>query len=294
MKFEAITTEALMRKLALFIARAPAEKADYARARSALLNGPDLSELSDEVILGHLLNNESQMQQFVDQYEKEKAAITPGLALDSALLAMTNEFVNVAVTAAIESVLQTLEPQSAAAPARNSELVTAIDTLFSDKDHLREKLQLIQALIKKPALISNVVYTNTQNYNKIYFPVTGDSIGSPDELYGVAFLSFMGVELCMLIHQPCLDTNTLHTPKVAGFSHEFFLYVVLHELTHLLLDSDDKAYVFKAEEKVEDFNLYSMANLNARDITNADNYTTLIFIALAILHKEGRLDLRQF
>ncbi|VVP92584.1 hypothetical protein PS914_03274 [Pseudomonas fluorescens] len=298
MKLKAITTACAMRKLARFISSKPAKKVAYVRKRSVMLGAPDLSELSDEVLLGYLEANESLMGRFVEQYETKKHTITPRLVLNKKLLALTNEFVNVAVMAGVESILLALESRDNVRPAHSQAIITAMDSLFDDRDHLQEKLQSLSSLIKNPELVSEIIYTDVNTYNNVYHPVTGsdsqvDSL-ELEGLYGTAFLEFMGVDLCMLIHERCLEANKVYIPKVSGFNYEFYLYVVLHELVHLLLDADDNSYVYSDKDKVQDYNVYSVANLKAHEINNADNYVTLIFVALAELHKEGRMDLCRF
>lgn len=292
MILKTITTACLMDKLAQFMSSSPAEKVAYARARVLMLRGSDLTEVADEVVLGYLVNNELQMGQLVEHYQTTKHLITPGLSLNKELLAMTNEFVNVAVMEGIDSILRVLELPAQASSGADQEVVAAIDALFVDRDHLTEKLTLLRSLIESPVLQSEMVYTDVNTYSHVYHSLDPDS--SFDELYGRAFLSFMGVELCMLIHERCLEVNTIYTPKVAGFMHEFYLFIVLHELSHLLLSSDDNAYSYAAEDQVKDYNVYSLANLGQNHVNNADNYCTLIFIALACLHREGRIDLTRF
>lgn len=298
MKLKAITTACAMRKLARFISSKPAKKVAYVRKRYVMLGGPDLSGLTDEELLGHLKVNESRMQRYVEQYETKKHTITPRLVLNKKLLALTNEFVNVAVIAGIESILLALEPRDNVRPAHSKAIIAAMDSLFDDRDHLQEKLQSLFSLIKNPELVSEIIYTDVNTYNNVYRPIAGsdsrvDSQES-EELYGSAFLEFMGVDLCMLIHERCLEANKVYMPKVFSFTYEFYLYVVLHELMHLLLGADDDSYIYSDMDKVQDYNVYSVANLKAHEINNADNYATLIFVALAELHKEGRIDLCRF
>lgn len=295
MKLKTITTAHAMRKLKRFMYATPARKVDYVRKRSLILGGYDLSEITDDVLLGHLEANEILMRRFVEQYETKKYAITPKLVLNKKLLALTNDFINIAVIAGIESILLALESSDEAMPAHGLQgMVTAMDSLFIDRDHLQEKLQSLLSLIKNPKLVSEIVYTDDNTYSNVYRPIASSVSAPSEEIYGLAFLSFMGVDLCMLIHERCLEVNKVYTPRVSGFSHEFYLYVVLHELTHLLLESDDNSYSYSIGDEVKDYNVYSVANLKAHELNNADNYTTLIFIALALMHKEGRIDLCQF
>lgn len=291
MKLQAMTTEDAMRKLAQFIDSTPANKVAYARRRVSLINGPDMSAFPDETILGLLQENESLMGRFVQQFEAKKSSVTTGLVLDEKLLDLSNEFVNVAVVAGIDSLLKALQPGNNEVPHA---LVSAIDKLFVDRDYLRNKLEHFRTLIGKRELVSEVIYTDARTYNNIFLPITDPGPSEAKEAYGLAFASFMGVDLCMLINARCLEVNEIYTPKVMGFAHEFYLYTLLHELTHLLLDSDDLAYGYAQDDEVEDYDVYSMRNLKATDISNADNYCTLIFIALAQLHKERRIDLSRY
>lgn len=298
MKLKAISTACAMRKLARFISNKSARKVAYVRKRYMMLGGPDLSGLTDEELLGHLKVNEGRMQRVVDQYETKKYTITPRRVLDKKLLALANEFVNVAVIAGIESIQLALESRDKVGPVQSQAIITAMDSLFDDRDHLQEKLRALFSLIKNPELVSEIIYTDVNTYNNVYRPITGsDSRGDSQELeglYGAAYLEFMGVDLCMLIHERCLEANKVYMPKVSSFTYEFYLYVVLHELMHLLLDADDNSYIYSDKDKVRDYNVYSTANLKAHENNNADNYVTLIFVALAELHKEGRIDLCRF
>jgi hypothetical protein len=295
MQFTTITTAQAMQRMANFIQAIPAEKVAYVRKRSELLGQDILSGLTDNELLNHLKNIENLMQRFIDQYEKQKDSITHDLLLNTKLLALANDFINTAVTAGIERILCVLDRQNKTMPPQiDQDINAAIDSLFTDRNHLQNKLQYMLSLIKKPEIISEIIYTDLVTFNNVYQPITspGKSLGAVN--YGLAFLSFMGIDLCMLINHRCIEANKIYTPKVSGFSHEFYLYILLHELTHLLLESDDNSYSYSAEDEVKDFNVYSTANLKADEINNADNYSTLIFITLALLHKEGCIDLRRF
>ncbi len=294
MRLETVTTECAMYKLARFLGSSPAEKVAYVRRRSKLLDGTNPSLIADETILDNLVVVEDRMRQFVQHFEQVQSAITPGLVLEDYVVSMINEFVNVAVVAGIESILQALEPVDTVSPLPDSELITAIDTLFESRDYLRERLELMYSLIKNPELVSEVIYTDFNTCNRVFVPLTDGEGKNSDDLYGLAFLWFMGVDLCMLINEACMIANSAYTPKVSGFSHEFYLYIVLHELSHLWVEADDLAYHFTADQEAKDFDVYSMANLKASDMNNADNYCTLIFIALAKLHKQGFIDLRRY
>lgn len=293
MKFKAITTANAMRKLARFISSKPERKVAYVRKRYVLLGGPELG-FTDTELLEHLKANEYVMQRYVEQYEAKKHAITPGLVLNKKLLALTNEFVNVAVLAGVEAILLALASRDDVMPVHSQEIMIAVDSLYTDRGHLQENLQLLCSLIKNRELTSEVVYTDVNTYRHVYEPIAGRDTQTLEGLYGLAFLEFMGVDLFMLIHERCLEANKIYKPRVSGFYHEFYMYIVLHELVHLLLGADDNSYSYSREDKVQDYNVYSVANLKAHEINNADNYATLIFIAMAVLHKEGRLDLCRF
>jgi hypothetical protein len=294
MKFKTITTESAMSKLAAFMAYAPAEKVAYIRNRSLVVRGEDLSELSDDVILDSLAPLESRMQLYVERFEKVKCAITPGLTLDSALLAKTSEFINVAVPAGIDSVLRSLQPDEPVAAAENQALNKVIDALFTDRQYLREQLELVRSAIQKPELVCEVIRTDAKTYNKLYFPVIDQFVKGLEVPFALTFPAFMGIESCLLVHSPALRINETYTPKVAGFANEFFMYIVLHELMHLLRNATDTAYALAGKGEVSEFDVYSMANLPVGIPHNADHYTVLILNALSLLHKEGRIDLRQY
>jgi len=294
MRFEAITNEMAMSKLSAFIACTPAEKVAYVRSRSEVVRHEDLSDLSDQHILDSLVSLESRMQSYIDRFNKVKCAITPGLILDSDLIAKTNEFFNVAVPAGIESILQALEPGDGVTPAGNEELTRAIDTLFSDRQHMREQLELIYTSIKKPELVCEVIRTDARTYKKLYYPVLNRIIKGLEVPFALAFPAFLGIESCLLLHSAGLRVNQTYTPKVSGFSNEFLMYLMLHEVTHLLRYTSDTAYVFEGTTQVSDFDVYSMTSLPAENNHNADNYTVLILNALALMHKEGRIDLRNY
>ncbi|CAI8786998.1 DUF1738 domain-containing protein [Pseudomonas sp. IT-P12] len=294
MKFKTITTESAMSKLATFMAYAPAEKLAYIRKRSLVVRGEDLSGFSDHVLLDSLKSVERRMQQYIDQFEQVKCAVTPGLILDRDLVAKTNEFFNVAVPTGIESILRALQPGADLTSLYDQALNKAIDALFTDRVYLREQLELICAAIRNPALVCEVIRTDAKTYKQLYFPVLDPFVKGLEAPFALAFPMFMGVESCLLIHSAGLRVNETYTPRVKGFTHEFFMYLVLHELTHLLRYTNDTAYVFAGMKGVSEFDVYSMASLSANDTHNADNYTVLILNALSLLHTQGRLDLRQF
>jgi hypothetical protein len=252
----------------------------------------DLGDMTDELLLSHLMLNESRMQAFVDQYEEKKHVVTSGLVLNRRLMSLTRNFVNCALPRAITHILSVL--QKGARKSFDPEVDQALDTLFDDREHLYAKLRFMLAMIKSPALLSEVVYTDRITFENVYDPVTSSLESGSGQLHGLAFSEFMGVELCMLINHRCVEVNEIYVPKVRGFSHEFYLYVVFHELSHLLVGSDDDSYSYRSDDAVEDFNVYSTLNLKSNEKNNADNYGTLIFIVLALMHKRGQINLKRF
>lgn len=293
MKFTTITTAAAMQKMKNFIIACPTEKLTYAKKRFQQLGYHSALEMSDEDILSALKFNESNMQAFIQQYEAVKDTPLIDLPLDTRLLSLSNSFINTAVPPAIELILATLDDKTPSPACISQHISTHIGELFNDREHLREKLRLILSLIQQPMLQSEIIYTDLNTFRHVYQPITSPDATESEETYGLAFLDLMGVELCILINQPCFELNARYAPKIAGFQNEFYLYTLLHELTHLLIGSNDDSYNTPTEE-TEDINLYSTANLKPHEIDNADNYCTLIFITLALMHKQGCLDLTQF
>ena len=294
MKLETITTESAMNKLAAFMAYSPAKKVAYIKNRSLIVRGENLDEFSDDAILDSFAPSESRMRLYVERFQKVKCDVTPELTLDSALLAKTNEFINVAVPAGVDFILRALQPGDAAVTPDGDALNKVIDALFTDRQYLREQLELLRSAIQKPELVCEIIRTDAKTYNALYFPVIDQFVNGFEAPFALAFPMFMGVESCLLIHSAGLRVNQIYTPRVTGFTNEFFMYLVLHELTHLLRHTTDSAYVFAGTKGVSEFNVYSTASLSSSDSHNADDYTVLILNALLLLHTEGRLDLRQF
>lgn len=294
MKFVTLTTEDAMSKMAAFIAYAPAQKLTYFRNRSLFVLGEDLSDTPDETLLKELEPLELRMQLYIDQFEKVKGTLTPGLTLDSDLVEKTNAFINVAALAGIEFVLRVLQAGGKTLNCTEKKMNTVIDTLFGDRHYLQEQLEHIRSSIKKPDLVCEVIRTDLSTYDEVYFPVIDQFVKGLDLPFALAFPSLMGIESCMLIHPFGMRVHEGYEPRVSGFSNEFFMYLILHELAHLLCYAKDTASVLSGKLSVGEFDVYSLDSLSGPNTHNADSYAVLILNAVALLHKEGCVDLRNY
>ncbi|MFM9380344.1 hypothetical protein [Pseudomonas sp. UV AK001] len=291
MIFRTITTPQLMSRMRGFIHWKPESKVSYARNRSRV-KGEDVSGLADDQILEHLSNNENIMQDFINQYDDAAHLITAkGLVLDRKFLTVTRNFIHCALPRALHLILVALDKPSS--KAAGPEIQVAIDSLFNDRLYLRKQLLKLLRDISNPRLVSEIVYTDRNTFDRVFAPIVSPPVIGEQELYGAAFSEFMGVESCLLVNYRCLEVNELYKAKVKGFDNEFFLHVMTHELAHLLLGANDNSYS-SADGVIENYNVYSAVNLKAHELDNADNYVALIFIALAHMHKKGRINLARY
>lgn len=290
MIFTTITTAQAMQNMLAFVQSSDSEKIKYVKARYSRLQESDIGELSDVEILAALKPNEERMMLFVNQYERVKDGVTPGLVLDASLLSEWSHFVNSAVVSALETIVNTL----GSVETSGSLLIEGvIDRLFNDREYLRARLSRMRSLIGDAQLQSEIIHTDRPTFELVYKPVTAPNSQS-DNNFGMAFLEWMGVEPCMLINHRCLENNALYTPGVSGFGNEYCFYIMLHELVHLLLGANDETYSPSPNDDISKVSVYVIDNLKPHEVDNVDNYCALIFIVLSLMHDEGHLDLTLF
>lgn len=290
MKFQTITIDTAMSKMSEFIAQTSEHKIAYCRKRSLVILGEDLSDYSDESMLESLVSIESRMQLYIDQYRKVQGKIPAGTLLNKDLVAKTDEFFNVAVPAGIASLIQALKSDE----ADNEELNKVINLLFKDRKYLCEQLEHMYSVVKNPEPVCDMIFLDHSTYNEVFHPVMSQLGTAPDVPFALALQSFLGMDAGMLLHETGLGVNERFTPKVPGFTNEFYMYLVLHELSHLLIYSDDTASALAGKLSASEFDVYSTATLTGENPHNADSYSVLILNALALLHRDGRIDLRNY
>lgn len=290
MKFTTLTTAQAMQNMLAFVQSSDSEKIKYVKARYSRLQESEVGELSDIEILAALKQNEQGMMLFVNQYERVKDSIKPGLVLDASLLNKWNQFVDSAVVSALETIVNALGNVGVDG---SLQITGVIDRLFDNRDYLGERLFRMRSLISDAQLQSDVVYTDRSTFDLLYKPIALPHSQS-DNNVAMAFLEWMGVEPCMLINHRCLENNALYTPGVSGFGNEYCFYIMLHELVHLLLGANDETYSPSPNEDISKLSVYVVDNLKPHEVDNVDNYCALIFIVLSLMHDEGRLDLTLF
>lgn len=290
MKFETITLDTAMNNMTAFIADTPERKLAYSRNRSLVILGEDLSGYPDQEILDSLVQIEGRMQLYIDQYQQVKSAITPGRVIASDLVAKTDDFFNTAVPLGLATIVQALKSEDAG----NEELNKVIDALFSDRQYLCEQIEHMYSVIKNPEARCELVRMDYPAYDEVFYPVISQFGPAVDTPFALAMQGFLGVESGVLLHEVALVLDENFTPKVPGFTHEFFMYLVAHELAHLICYADDTASAFAGKMSASDFDVYSTESLTGDNPHNADSYAVLILNAVALLHRNGQIDLTRY
>lgn len=235
-----------------------------------------------------LQNSNSEAVAFLRNHEKHRDALDPGLsvaALDPRLSDRLEPFLFEAVPLAMAELIGQLETPHG--PGADAELQRSIDELFSDRTTLKAALSYWKAALQSPEHSIEISYLNSKERDLLYPQYEGA------EMAAVALTSTFH-DNGMLLTDHLRDIHRQYRPRVPGFTLEFPLYTILHELAHLQLAAGDDSYAYDPYAPVETYDVYSSALLDREENSNADNYVVLLLRTLARLGERGVVDLTRF
>lgn len=181
---------------------------------------------------------------------------------------------------AIEYIERSLENNPSLPEEPTAKIKKIIDLLFDDRAFLKDKITLLRKLIQGDTLTVNILQLN-EKVKQISYPDA--------DFTGVVELSsyLQLISITERLH----EINSQYSKKI--FNNEFFIYVILHELLHVLIFAGDDTYLYdENSDDIPAYNIYSPDRLKPEEIENADNYASLIFNVLKILHEEKIIELK--